>query len=171
MPHEIRDATPEDCAEVARLAARTFADTFGHLYQPHNLLHHVMSKCSEDYFREHLERGDSLLLLHLDGVLTGYAKVGHVDLPVKPPLPSGAQELHRLYVIKEQQGKGLGKALMVALMNLPRLQVAPAIYLGVWEENHRAQALYHQWGFNAVGKYLYQVGDQYDQEIIMARMR
>ncbi len=45
------------------------------------------------------------------------------------------------------------------------------VYLGVWEENLKAQALYKQFGFAPSGRYLYQVGDQFDKEIIMSRKR
>ena len=76
-----------------------------------------------------------------------------------------------MYVDKEYQGRGLGKALMLHILSLPRIATASMVYLGVWEENIRAQSLYRQYGFEPVGKYLYQVGDQYDREIIMARKR
>jgi ribosomal protein S18 acetylase RimI-like enzyme len=94
-----------------------------------------------------------------------------VALPVKPPLHKGAQEIHRVYVEKSFQGRGLGKALMLHILSLPRVTTAPVVYLGVWEENLKAQSLYRQYGFSPVGHYLYAVGDQHDKEMIMARQR
>jgi ribosomal protein S18 acetylase RimI-like enzyme len=171
MQHSITDATNDDCEMVAQFAARTFTDTFGHLYRPENLLHHVLHKCSAAFFEEALAAGDTVLMMHDGDRLIGYAKVGQVALPVKHTIPRGAQEIHRVYVDKEFQGQGLGKQLMLHILSLPRIAHAPAVYLGVWEENRRAQHLYTLYGFEPVGKYLYQVGDQSDNELIMARTR
>ena len=165
------EATLADCPAVAALAQKTFVETFGHLYRPENREAHIAEKFSEAFFHQALESGDTILMLHDDARLIGYAKVGHVALPVKPAIPRGAQEIHRVYIDKEFQGRGLGKALMLHILSLPRIAAASAVYLGVWEENLRAQHLYTLYGFEPVGRYLYQVGDQSDNEIIMARTR
>lgn len=165
------EATREDCAAVATLAAKTFSDTFGHLYRPENLAEHLKEKFSPEYFEQCLASGDTILMLRDGAQLIGYAKVGTVALPLKTPYSRGAQEIHRVYIDKPYQGRGFGKALMLHILSLPRITTAPEVFLGVWEENVTAQALYRQYGFKPVGKYLYQVGDQFDREIIMARVR
>ncbi len=165
------EATAEDCDALATLAATTFTDAFGHLYRPENLAGHLAAKFSADFFRQALIAGSTLLLLKDAQRVIGYAKVGEVALPVKPPMGKGAQEIHRVYVEKSFQGRGLGKALMLHILALPRVTTAPVVYLGVWEENLKAQSLYKQYGFAPVGRYLYPVGDQADREIIMARRR
>lgn len=165
------EATHNDCAAIATFAAKSFTDTFGHLYRPENLAQHLAEKCSQQFFEEALAKGSTLLMLHDADRLIGYAKVGHLALPVKPPVPKGAQEIHRVYIDKEFQGRGLGKALMLHILSLPRITTAASVYLGVWEENLQAQSLYSHYNFKPVGHYLYAVGDQYDKEIIMARMR
>ncbi len=165
----ITEATHADCVALAALAAKTFTQAFGHLYRPENLATHLATHSKADFFAAALEAGDTILMSHVDGALVGYAKVGQVGLPVKPPIPKGAQEIHRVYVDKAYQGRGLGKALMLHILSLPRITTASMVYLGVWEENLKAQALYTQFGFKAVGHYIYKVGDQSDQEIIMAR--
>lgn len=171
MQPRITDATADDCEKVAAFAAQAFSDTFGHLYTPENLQHHLMHKNSAGFFRDSLGAGDTLLMMHEGDTLVGYAKVGTVALPIKKPIPKGAQEIHRVYVGKAHQGRGLGKVLMLNILSLPRITTAPTVFLGVWEENLRAQHLYTLYGFEQAGKYLYQVGDQFDNEIIMARKK
>jgi len=127
-----------------------------------------MQRC---VFEQALRSGNTIIQLHQDDTLVGYAKVGHLSLPVRPPIPKSAQEIHRVYIDKAYQGRGLGKALMLHILSLPRITTSPMVYLGVWEENLKAQALYTQYKFAPVGRYLYQVGDQSDREIIMARAR
>ena len=165
----LSEATIDDCEAVAALAARTFSETFGHLYRPENLAQHIRATCSATYFRQSLDEGDTLLMVKEAGQLIGYGKVGRMRLPFHAP--AGAQEIHRVYIAKAYQGRGFGKAMMLHMMSLPRIATAPATYLSVWEENISAQALYKQYGFEPVGRYLYQVGDQFDNEIIMAKKR
>lgn len=165
------EATLKDCEVLAALATQTFIDTFGHLYTDANRAAHIAEKFSPDYFAKALESGDTLVMAYSADQLIGYAKIGNLELPVKPPIPKAAQEIHRVYIDKAFHGRGLGKALMRHILALPRIALASTVYLGVWEENLKAQALYTQYGFQAVGRYLYQVGDQFDREIIMARVR
>ena len=167
----ITEATKADCDAISVIAKKTFSETFGHLYRPENLAAHLALKFSPEFFETALEAGDTLLLLKENDLLVGYSQVGHVSLPVKGAIPKGAQELHRVYIDKAHQNRGYGKQTMVYIFNMPRMQTAPIIYLGVWEENLGAQALYKHYGFEVVGKYLYQVVDQYDHEFIMARKR
>ncbi len=154
---------------MAALAAKTFAATFGHLYTLENLTAHLTSQCSASYFRAALEEGDSVFLMRHEGDLIGYGKYGRVALPVTPPIPAGAVEIHRVYIDAQHQGHGLGKQLMMHMLAQPLVALAPVIYIGVWEENIRAQALYARYGFKQVGRYLYHVGTQSDRELIMAR--
>lgn len=165
------EATHDDCAIIAALAAKTFTESFGHSYRPENLAQHLAEKCSKEFFEHSISAGNTVLMLHDANTLIGYAKIGHVALPVKPPIPKGAQEIHRVYIDKAFQGRGLGKAMMLHILSLPRIATAAMVYLGVWEENIRAQTLYKQYGFVPHGHYLYAVGDQYDKEMIMARVR
>ena len=165
------EATKADCKKVAKLATKTFVDAFGHLYNEGNRDQHIIDKFSPEYFEQSLDAGDTVLMMHVDGQFIGYAKVGHLSLPVKPPIAKGAQEIYRVYIDKPFQGKGFGKALMLHILSLPRISTASMVYLGVWEENLKAQSLYTQYGFLPVGRYLYQVGDQFDREIIMGRKR
>ena len=43
------------------------------------------------------------------------------------------------------------------------------IWIGVWSENHRAQAIYSRAGFSKVGDYHFMVGDHRDDEYIFRR--
>lgn len=169
MDYQITHATEADISAVAAFAAEVFAEYFGHLYRPENLALHIAATCSPDYFRKTLASGETLLLLKSDDRLIGYAKLGHVTLPLPKPPAAGALEIHRVYIDQDFRDQGLGKLLVMHLLGLPQVQVAPAVYLGVWEENVRAQALYAQYGFKPIGHYLYKVGDQSDREMIMWR--
>ncbi len=103
-----------------------------------------------------------------DGRLLGYAKVGPGKLP-HAAMTKSAGELYQLYVRGEAQGLGLGRALLdAALDHLAATRPGP-VWLGVWEGNLRAQAVYAARGFAPVGSYSFMVGDWEDRDLIFRR--
>ena len=167
MSMKLRTATPEDADALGDFAARVFSENFGHLYKPEDLAAHLVKSCSACFFTDCMKQ--DTVLLAMDGeYIAGYTKVGAVGLPVRPH-PENSGEIHRLYIDVPYQGRGVGHMLMKAALQLPILAQSSHIYLGVWENNHRAQAMYRSYGFAPVGEYLYYVGDHADREIIMMR--
>lgn len=75
--------------------------------------------------------------------------VEHLERPV---------ELQRLYISLGAHGKGLGKALSLAADEMARAQGFRTIWLGVWEENHKAQAFYRKMGYERIGEHVFDVG-------------
>lgn len=161
----IEKATLQHMAALETLARATFTATFGHLYAHNNLQAHLNKTCSATFFVQELANGCNIDIARIGNDLIGYVKYGSVNLPVKHD--SKDMEIHRLYVAGKQQGQGIGKKLMENALNSPALQAASNIFLGVWENNHKAQAFYRSYGFNPIGEYLYYVGDHADREIIM----
>lgn len=103
-----------------------------------------------------------------DGRLLGYAQVGACKLP-HPDVAADHGELYQLYVLREAQGRGLGKRLLdAALDHLAATRPGP-VWLGVWSGNDKAQAVYAVRGFEKVGDYRFKVGSWYDEEYIFRR--
>lgn len=163
---QIVAATADDAEAISQVAKRGYADTFGHLYTPENLSYHLDKTCSPEYFRQAMAEGDVILLAKVGGAVAGYVKAGRLGLPVDD---SQAMELHRLYVLEPYQGRAIGKALMEAALARPPLEDAKVIYLGVWENNLKAQAFYARYGFVEAGEYTYWVGSHADRELIYKR--
>jgi ribosomal protein S18 acetylase RimI-like enzyme len=55
--------------------------------------------------------------------------------------------LAELYVAPEQRGRGLGRALMLGVLDIARDRGADHILLGTSEDDHAARALYESLGF------------------------
>ena len=161
-----RDATPDDAEALAAFARASFIDTFGHLYPPQDLADFLEASHTTALYETYARDPN----LHLrvatrDGVIVGYSKTGAVDLHVDDA--ARCIELHRLYVDVSVKGAGVAKKLMDDLLAWTREQGAEALYLGVWESNARAIALYESRGFEKVGNYKFKVGDTMDDEFIM----
>ena len=160
----IRTCTDNDIEALANFSAKSFSDTFGHLYSVEDLHAHLENKCSAAYFRNAAKTITSLLLY--DGeALVGYSTYGKVMVPVPHEVAEGALELQRFYMDAAYHGSGAAQQLMDA--TLDAMAHAPEVYLGVWNENARAQKFYTRYGFHHIGNYTYYVGETEDDDWIM----
>ena len=108
-------------------------------------------------------------IAEIDGQSAGYAKFGPVSVPDPAPTPN-TLELHRLYVLKSQQGLGLGHLLMARALAEAVFCKATRLLLGVWERNLPAQRFYEGYGFTKIGEYDYPpIGDVTDREWILEK--
>ncbi len=62
---------------------------------------------------------------------------------------------------------GVGRILLTWAIERARRRGAKDLYLGVWQENKRAIALYLSRGFEKIGTYKFKVGHTLDDEFIM----
>ena len=67
------------------------------------------------------------------------------------PNPDGSVELISMWVAPFARGRGVGHALLNAVIEWAREQQASRVALGVLEGNERAVAFYHRHGFIPVG--------------------
>lgn len=159
-----RDATRGDAAALAAFAARTFVDTFGHLYPPEDLAAFLAAKYDTAIQAEEIADGETRYRLALrDGAIIGYCMMGVVDMEVDA---TDALELHRLYVDKDAKGAGIAQALMDDCLAWARGRGAKTLYLSVWENNQRAQRFYKSYGFEHVGEHKFMVGNTADRDFI-----
>ncbi|MET3664605.1 GNAT family N-acetyltransferase [Caulobacter sp. 1776] len=166
-PLSLRRATPADADTVSSLGARTFTETFGHLYPPEDLETFLAEAYGLERTHNDLAHPDKAtwLLEDEDGEAIGYALAGPCALPHDDVAP-GDGELKRIYVLKSHQGGGRGSALLTTALDWlgPR-----RIWIGVFSENFGAQKLYGRMGFTKVGEYHFKVGETRDLEFILRR--
>ncbi|KAG8159946.1 hypothetical protein KVR01_010583 [Diaporthe batatas] len=159
---QIRKAAAPDTRALAALGAEVFRDTFAHSCTEEQL----QAFLDEAYTPEAIARDiadpskDVLVATDAtaDNKLLGFAYltrgssepcVAHLERPV---------ELQRLYIALGAHGRGLGKALSLAADGIARDQEFRTIWLGVWEENHKAQAFYRKMGYEHIGEHVFDVG-------------
>lgn len=152
----IRSATLSDVPALSELAKRTWADAFGDSVSPDDEAAELETTRSDAYFINAL-REKTILVAEDGGALLGYVQFGDVDIPEVEVRP-GDQGLHRIYIETAWQGRGLGRRLMDAALQHPRLVDASRIYLTAWEKNERALRLYESLGFRTVGTTTFAIG-------------
>ncbi|MBJ7413837.1 MAG: GNAT family N-acetyltransferase [Phenylobacterium sp.] len=165
----IRLATPADAETLAALGARTFCETFAHLYDPADLSAFLAEAYDVPRTRRDLaDPAKASWLVEAGGQAIGYASVGPCGLP-HPEVTPACGELKRIYFLKDRQGGGLGKALFATAIDWLQADGPRAVWIGVWSENFGAQRFYERHGFTKVGEYGFAVGKTVDREFILRR--
>lgn len=162
-----RDVTAEDAAMIAELFARSFVETFGHLYATQDLDHFLAGVTPEAFADEIAHPAFALHVAEVDAQPVAFAKIGPPDLPVETP--DRTQELRQIYVLKPWQGAGIAQQLYDWAEGEARRRGGAHLQLTVYVDNHRARRFYDRWGFVEVGRYDFMVGNHADEDIIMRK--
>jgi ribosomal protein S18 acetylase RimI-like enzyme len=167
MTATYRDAVPEDAAAIDRIFDTSFCDTFGHLYKPEDLETFMSSFGVEDWEQQLRDPAFAIRVAEVEEQPVGYLKLGPMKLPFTPTGP--AILLDQLYILKGHHGTGIAHALMDWALDEAKKRGAREIYLTVYTDNHRAKRFYDRYGFEAVGRYDFMVGNHADEDIIMRK--
>jgi GNAT superfamily N-acetyltransferase len=163
-----RDGTPADAAALDRIFDVTFCDTFAHLYAGEDLEAFLGSFGIAEWEAQLADPAFAYRVAEESGEPVGYVKLGPVlKLPIEPSGP--ALLLDQLYVVIEHHGTGIARALMDWAIDEARRRGAQELYLTVYVDNHRARSFYDRYGFEAVGRYDFMVGDHADEDMIMRK--
>ena len=177
--HAIRRAGPEDAAALARVAAITFPLACPPHTTPEAIADFIATNLTEARFDEYLaDPARELLLLEVelddgDAATAGYAMVVHTapsDPDVIAAIGAGpTTELSKIYVMPGHHGSGLAGELMDAAVALAVAHGSPTIWLGVNQENVRANRFYGKHGFQIAGPKRFLVGDRYEEDFVRMR--
>lgn len=171
----VRVARLDDVAALSALKVTCFRQTFlaegfNIPYPPADLALFEAESYGEEAVAAELAnpKQQSWVAEDADGNLVGYARVGPCKLPHEEA-SADQGELYQLYLLKSAQGSGLGRVLLDTSLAWLASHYPGPVWLGVWSENHLAQAVYAKRGFEKVGEYGFPVGDWTDYEFIYRR--
>lgn len=165
----VRHATLEDAGLLAELGARTFSETFAADNTPEDMAAYLAASFGPAQQAAELADCESTFLIaEVGGVAVGYAKL-HPGTAPESVTGDNPIELVRLYVSRAFLGHGVGAALMQVCLSEAKQHGYQTLWLGVWENNHRAQAFYRKWNFHDVGTHIFQVGNDPQTDLVMER--
>ena len=162
-----RDATAADLPAIDAVFRQSFCDTFAHLYDPDDLAAFLAKFTPEAWQEEYDDPRYAFHVAEAGGKVVGYVKIGPLTLPVERDAP--AIELRQIYILSGYHGVGIAHALMDWALAQAKQRGAEEIYLTVYTDNHRAKRFYDRYGFQAVGRYDFMVGNHADEDIIMRK--
>jgi ribosomal protein S18 acetylase RimI-like enzyme len=189
-----RPATASDAAALASVAALTFPLACPPGTALADMARFVTTVLSEQRFDEYLADptrhvlaleddaaapGTPLLGTPLLGApLLGAPLLGYAMLVTGDPADADvaavvearpAVELSKLYVAPDAHGQGAARVLMEAALATATATGASSIWLGVNQQNARAQAFYAKHGFERAGTKQFTVGTETHDDFVLVR--
>jgi ribosomal protein S18 acetylase RimI-like enzyme len=75
--------------------------------------------------------------------------------------------VQRIYVLQNFHGKNIGQLLLDEVKKIAQTTGVDYIWLGVWEENHRALQFYTKNGFVVFDKHVFKMGNDEQTDLLM----
>jgi diamine N-acetyltransferase len=159
--------TEKGLEELLEKSRKSFADTFSpynteedmklyleESFTTQKLLNELQNPHSEFYFASN------------QGETVGYIKVNVASAQTEWKDSNGL-ELERIYVWKEFQGAGYGKALLEKAIQFAVDRRKDFLWLGVWEKNDKAIRFYEKHGFVCIGSHDFLLGKDLQKDLLM----
>ena len=149
---------------IQNLAKAIWPDTYGAILSQNQLDYMMEMMYSNDSLRSQILRNNVFLLAEIENKIVGFASY---ELNYQN---STATKVHKLYVLPEIQGKGVGKAFMQYIQNTALKQANSALILNVNKYN-KAKDFYLHNGFEIAESVVVQIGNGYVMDdFIMRKM-
>jgi ribosomal protein S18 acetylase RimI-like enzyme len=170
----VATANSIDIAELAAVAALTFPLACPPSATHANIASFVDANLSVARFGEYLADPQRLILTASQGDrIVGYAMLirGIGDDPdvQRAVRVRRAVELSKLYVLPDRHGAGVATALMDAALKAAREWGGGCVWLGVNQQNQRAQRFYKKSGFTVNGSRTFRLGAHDENDYVMVR--
>ncbi|SMQ58741.1 Ribosomal protein S18 acetylase RimI [Agreia sp. VKM Ac-1783] len=175
MVLSVRRAVASDSGALAAVAAATF---------PLACPPHTTDEAKAAFIATHLSQANfdtyladparDILLAEIEGEAVGYTMLVFAE-PSDPDVASALTvtpsiELSKFYVLAGHHGQGIASALMTETIAVAQKRGAAAVWLGVNEENARANRFYEKNGFAKVGTKRFLVGERYEDDFVRERV-
>ncbi len=172
---DIMLALPRDAEALAELAADTFPLACPPGTRPEDIASFVREVLSPTKFSDYLADPARAILLARRGAETiGYAMLiltAPSDPDVRAALTATpTAELSKFYMRQHAHGLGVARGLMRAATRLATENGAAGMWLGVNQENTRAQSFYRRNGFAVVGVKRFTVGVETHEDFTMEKV-
>jgi GNAT superfamily N-acetyltransferase len=160
----IRQGELEDINSIGFLAQQIWPETYGAILSPEQLQYMMNLFYSPASLRKQMmEDRHQFLIVEQEEEAIGFASWGVASGGVASGgllQEPGAYKLHKLYVLPEQQGKGLGRALLQYIFEAIRPDGARTLRLNVNRYN-KARQFYERMGFVVVKEEDVAIGNGY----------
>jgi diamine N-acetyltransferase len=177
-----------EAALIADMSRRTFYDTFAAYNTAENMEQFLEVQFTREQLMAEVGAPRNTFLLAWESPFEGTGDIrsdssvrrvgevpaGYARLYDGQELPhelagSSAIEISRIYCEQSAIGKGVGKALMEACLDVGRRKGKEWIWLCVWEHNQRAIGFYERIGFERFGQHIFLLGQDVQNDWSMKK--
>ncbi len=162
-------ANTDHIKRIIRIGKETFFDTFIDTNTKENLEKYLQENFNTERVEKELRHPCSLFYLaSIENQVTGYLKLNTGDAQTEP-VGNNAMEIERIYVLNSWHGKGVGQDLMEYALQVAKTKGVGFVWLGVWENNHRAIRFYEKNGFQVFDTHTFCIGEEAQTDLLMRR--
>ena len=164
---KIRKINIDDLEALRNLSIQTFKETFEEVNTEEDMQKYLDENLSIEKLKTELENVNSeFYFAENNGEILGYLKLNFKDAQTEK-LEENHFEIERIYVSKTFLGQKIGQILFDKAIEIGREKNLEYVWLGVWEENHRAIRFYEKNGFEIFGKHDFVLGEDVQTDLLM----
>ena len=164
---KIRKINIDDLETLRYLSIQTFKETFEEVNTEEDMQKYLDENLSLERLKSELENLDSeFYFIENENKNLGYLKLNFENAQTEK-VEENYFEIERIYVLKAFLGQKIGQILFDKAIEIGREKNLEYVWLGVWEENHRAIKFYEKNGFEIFGKHDFVLGEDVQTDLLM----
>jgi ribosomal protein S18 acetylase RimI-like enzyme len=168
-PFFIYEIDESHIPKLTDIAIKTFDETFADTNDAEDMKNYNERCFVPEVFQKEMQSPESwFYFIEYEGKLAGFLKVNVGEAQSELKEEAGF-EVERIYVIKEYYGKGVGAALMDFSIERGREEDKKYLWLGVWENNFRAQKFYKKYKFEEFDDHIFMMGETPQRDVLMRK--
>lgn len=164
----IRKVKTDEAAELAKLSAELFAETFAEFNSAEDMKLYLDESFAVDKIQKELADPNTSNFYADKNSMP----IGCMKLILNNASFTGVKsaELSRLYVSKNHHKQKVGASLMQFAIDFALENQAEKLWLGVWEHNQKAINFYKSWGFIKTGTLDFKLGNDLQVDWLMEKV-
>lgn len=164
---KIRKINIDNLEALRNLSIQTFKETFEEVNTEEDMQKYLDENLSIEKLKTELENPNSeFYFAENNDEILGYLKLNFKDAQTEK-LEENHFEIERIYVLKAFLGQKIGQILFDNALEIGREKNLEYVWLGVWEENHRAIRFYEKNDFEIFGKHDFVLGKDVQTDLLM----
>ena len=166
----IRRANVEDAKLISVIGTVSFYEAYFEQDNAHDLANYIYESFELNKIRAEIADEDAaFFIIFTGGKAVGYAKLRE-NSKADCIESENSVELQRIYIIERVYGAGIGAALLEFCLETAKQKGFETLWLGVWEENKRAQKFYAKHGFTRVGELDFPYGETVGRNFVLEKI-
>lgn len=152
--------------KLQEISRKTFKETFEAVNSEENMQSYLQEKLSIEQLTPELSNPNSeFYFAQQENEILGYLKLNFNEAQTEKV--EEGYEIERIYVLKAYHGMKIGQMLFEKAISIGKERKMKSVWLGVWEENHRALRFYEKNGFEVFGTHTFVLGSDTQTDLMM----
>lgn len=167
---QMRIATVDDITDLSYLGAKTFDQSFGHLFPDSSDLTDYLEKTfSIEKLTSSIAKSHNIYWIVFYGELAiGYAKL-QLDAPSEFIESHHACKLQKIYILNEYLSLGIGTKLQQLILNKAIANGYEFVWLSALKSNERSVSFYKRNNYETIGEHTFSIGKENFELWILSR--